>query len=87
MTTKAKKLAKTTKAPNKTAKTAADAPRTKKMSQIDAAIRVLQEAGQPMNCVAMVEAMGQKGLWSSPGGKTPHATLYTAVTKLPKLPT
>jgi hypothetical protein len=32
----------------------------------------------------MIEAMATKGLWSSRGGKTPHATLYTAVTMLPK---
>jgi hypothetical protein len=23
--------------------------------------------------------MGAKGLWTSPGGKTPHATLYSAI--------
>jgi hypothetical protein len=27
----------------------------------------------------MIEAMAEKGYWTSPGGKTPHATLYTAV--------
>jgi hypothetical protein len=27
----------------------------------------------------MIEAMAKKGLWSSPGGKTPHATLYSAI--------
>jgi hypothetical protein len=37
-----------------------------------------------MNCKEMIEAMAAKGYWTTPGGKTPHATLYTAVTMLPK---
>ena len=32
-----------------------------------------------MNCKELVEAMAAQGLWSSPGGKTPHATLYSAI--------
>jgi hypothetical protein len=27
----------------------------------------------------MIEVMAAKGIWSSPGGKTPHATLYSAI--------
>lgn len=27
----------------------------------------------------MIEQMAAKGLWSSPGGKTPHTTLYSAI--------
>ena len=27
----------------------------------------------------MVEAMTAKSYWKSPGGKTPHATLYSAI--------
>ena len=27
----------------------------------------------------MIDAMTTKGLWTSPGGKTPHATLYSAI--------
>jgi hypothetical protein len=27
----------------------------------------------------MVEAMTARGLWTSPGGKTPHATLYASI--------
>lgn len=27
----------------------------------------------------MIEAMAAKGYWASPGGKTPHATLYSAI--------
>jgi hypothetical protein len=50
-----------------------------KLSQIAAAERVLADAGEPMTCKAMVEAMAAKGLWTSPGGKTPEATLYSSL--------
>jgi hypothetical protein len=40
---------------------------------------VLEEEGKPMNCKEMAEAMAAKGYWKSPGGKTPHATLYSAI--------
>jgi len=40
---------------------------------------VLADAGQAMNCLEMIEAMANKGLWTSPGGQTPHATLYSAI--------
>ena len=46
---------------------------------------VLAKAGEPMNCKAMFEAMTKQGLWASPGGATPDATLYTVVTMLPKI--
>jgi HB1, ASXL, restriction endonuclease HTH domain len=52
---------------------------TKKMSAIDAAAKILGEAGEAMNCQEMIKAMGEKGYWTSPGGKTPHATLYSAI--------
>ena len=51
----------------------------KKTSQIQAALQVLATSKEPMNCQAMVEAMSAQGLWTSPGGKTPHATLYAAI--------
>jgi HB1, ASXL, restriction endonuclease HTH domain len=40
---------------------------------------VLGEKGEPMNCKEMIEAMAAKGYWKSPGGKTPHSTLYSAI--------
>jgi hypothetical protein len=40
---------------------------------------VLAEAKEPMNTRQMIEAMAAKKLWTSPGGKTPHATLYSAI--------
>jgi hypothetical protein len=81
------KTTKPAKAATKTARKAKTAKKTepaKKLSQMAAAERVLAEAGEPMNCKAMVEVMSVKGYWSSPGGKTPAATLYTVVTTLPK---
>ena len=51
----------------------------KKLSALDAAAKVLAEAGRPMTCRELIEAMAAKGLWKSPGGATPHATLYSAV--------
>jgi hypothetical protein len=54
-------------------------PKAKKTSALDAAVRVLEEAGQPMTCPEMIEQMAAKGYWTSPKGKTPSATLYSAV--------
>ncbi|WP_254508198.1 HTH domain-containing protein [Anatilimnocola floriformis] len=50
-----------------------------KMSALDAAAEVLGSSSEPLNTKAMIEAMAAKGLWTSPGGKTPHATLYSAI--------
>ncbi len=61
------------------AKEAPAAPPAKKLSQFQAAIQVLAETGEPMTCRAMVEAMTAKGLWASPGGKTPESTLYASI--------
>jgi len=86
------KTAKTTKAAKPASKRAiarvvegivkaksAKADGDKKLSAIDAAAKVLAEQGEPMNAKQMIEAMGTKGYWTSPGGKTPHATLYSAI--------
>lgn len=78
----AKKTTKPAKAkqPAKTTRKAKAKPApAEKMSQMAAAERVLAEAGEPMNCKAMVEAMGAKGYWTSPGGATPAATLYASL--------
>ncbi len=50
-----------------------------KLSAIDAAAKVLGEAGKPMNCKELIETMAARGYWTSPGGQTPHATLYAAI--------
>lgn len=49
------------------------------LSAIDAAAQILANVKKPMNCKELIEAMATKGLWTSPGGKTPHATLYSAI--------
>jgi hypothetical protein len=51
----------------------------KKLGCLDAAVKVLGENGQAMNCQEMIDAMAAKGYWASPGGKTPHSTLYAAI--------
>jgi len=51
----------------------------KKMSALDAAAKVLGEAKESLNTKTMIERMATKGYWTSPGGKTPHATLYAAI--------
>ena len=80
-TTKASKTTKSKapKATNAASKKTAPAAPAKTMSALDAAAKVLAEAGQPMNAKAMIEAMATQGYWTSPGGKRPHATLYAAV--------
>ena len=53
----------------------------KTLSALDAAAKVLAETGQPTSCKELIEAMAQKGYWSSPGGKTPASTLYSGIIK------
>ena len=55
------------------------AEKEKKLSALDAAAKLLAETGQPMNCQEMINGMAEKGYWISPGGQTPHATLYSAI--------
>jgi hypothetical protein len=57
----------------------AKAPKPKKLSALDAAAQILADSGQPMNTREMIETLAAKKLWTSPGGKTPHATLYSAI--------
>ncbi len=67
-----------TRARKRVAKT--DKPATeKKLSCVGAALKVLEETGEPMNTQEMIAAMTDAGYWTSPGGKTPHATLYSAI--------
>jgi hypothetical protein len=53
----------------------------KKMSGLDAATKVLAESKEPMRSKDIVEQMNAKGYWKSPGGKTPHATIYAAMSR------
>jgi len=58
-----------------------DAPKAKRLSLIDAAVQVLGTSqGEPMGAKQMVEKITERGLWSpARGGKTPSATLYSAI--------
>lgn len=65
-----------------TGDTAAPARRVKevKLSAMQAAIKVLADAPpEGMSAKEMVEAMGERRLWTSPGGKTPEASLYASI--------
>jgi len=68
----------TVERPKRPRKTSADL-KEKKLSALDAAAKVLAEVGQPMGCQELIAAMAQKGYWTSPGGQTPEATLYSAL--------
>ena len=71
---KAGKAPKTPKAPK-----AAKEKKPKRVSALDAAAQVIAGAKVPMRAKEMIAEMEAKGLWKSPGGKTPEATLYAAI--------
>jgi len=48
------------------------------MSGLDAAAKVLAEAGKPLNAKQIVEQAAAQGYWSSTAA-TPHATIYSAI--------
>ena len=76
------KPAKGTKAPTSTKAKAAKAPKEakpKRVSALDAAAQVLAKSEVPMRAKELIAAMEKSGLWHSPSGKTPHATLYAAM--------
>jgi HB1, ASXL, restriction endonuclease HTH domain len=54
-------------------------PQVNKLSALDAAAKVLGESGQAMNCQQLIAAMAAQGYWSSPKGRTPASTLYSAL--------
>ena len=76
---KATKTAKATKQTAEKKPKAKKEPKPKKLGALDAAAKVLDETGSPLNCQEMIQAMADKGYWTSPGGQTPHATLYSAI--------
>ncbi|QYO64141.1 HTH domain-containing protein [Leptolyngbya sp. 7M] len=55
------------------------AVKPKRVSALDAAAQIIACATKPMRSREMIELMEAKGLWKSPGGKTPEATLYAAI--------
>ncbi|MBX3405024.1 MAG: hypothetical protein KF699_16560 [Phycisphaeraceae bacterium] len=69
-----------TKAPKEPkAPRAPKAKKPKRMGVLDAAAQVLAASKVPMRATEMIAAVEAKGLWKSPGGKTPEATLYAAI--------
>ena len=61
-----------------TEKAAAKKTTAKKPSGLDAAVRVLTEAGEALNCKDIVDRALAKSYWQT-NGKTPHATVYSAI--------
>ena len=55
-------------------------PNSAKRGGLNAAVRVLEEAGGPLNCKTIVERMLEKGYWAT-GGKTPQATINAAISR------
>jgi hypothetical protein len=49
------------------------------LSALDAAAKVLGEIGRSLSCKELITAMAAKGYWSSPKGRTPARTLYSAI--------
>ena len=79
MTATKKTTNKTTKGKKTTvAKTANKKPR-QTMSDLDAAVKVLSETNEALNCQQMIERMESKKYWVSPGGLTPAQTLYSSI--------
>lgn len=64
--------------PKRAAKPKAE-PKPRRVSALDAAADVLRKADRAMASKDLIAAMAEQGLWQSPNGKTPHATLYAAI--------
>jgi len=62
-------------------KRGATAPKVKRASALDSAVRVLSEAKEPQTCQQLIDTMAAKNYWKSAGGKTPRNTLYAAILK------
>ena len=75
----ADKLASVKESATKTRRVAQGEAKTKNLSALDAAAKVLREAAKPMTTREMIEAMAKEGYWTSPKGLTPAATLYSAI--------
>ena len=53
---------------------------------LDAAARVLAEAGRALTCPEMIAAMAAQGYWASPAGLTPSASAVARKGLPPGLP-
>ncbi|AWM36962.1 hypothetical protein GobsT_51580 [Gemmata obscuriglobus] len=65
--------------PKHRAKDTAESAPAKKLSALDAAARVLAASGESMTAKELIGRLAAQGLWSSPNGKTPDATLSAAL--------
>lgn len=55
-------------------------PKEPKASAMQAAVIVLGDAPpEGMSAKQMIEVMAERKLWTSPGGKTPEASLYASI--------
>ena len=61
------------------AEPAPEAPQTRKVSLLDAAIEVLKADGRAMNTREMVKLAIERGLWIKTACKTPEQSLYGAI--------
>ena len=82
-TTKSKSTKKAKAAPTKRPRATKAKPEAKEknLSALAAAAKVLGETGELMTTKELIDAMAAKGYWTSPGGKTPERTLYSALTR------
>lgn len=79
---KKKKAAKPAKASGKPAKaTKPKAGKPDRMGCLSAAVAVLVASSVPMTCQQIIDEAAAKGLWTTPGGKTPAATLRAAMSR------
>lgn len=74
---KAKASPTATTSPTVAAEPTAASPR--RTSALDAAAAVLAAESKPLRAKDLIERMAARGLWTSPAGKTPEATLYAAM--------
>ncbi|HYD02468.1 MAG TPA: HTH domain-containing protein [Phycisphaerales bacterium] len=75
----APKPAKPTKGKGVAAKVTPPANPGKRVSSLDAAAQVLAGSTEAMKPKALIAAMTEQKLWTSPAGKTPHVSLATAM--------
>ncbi len=78
-TAKPKTQSKAKRAAKPAARSATMKKAERKTSAIDAAAKLQADAKDPLTTKEMIDAMSAKGLWASPGGKTPDRTLYSAI--------
>ncbi len=76
-----KKAAKNAAAKKAKPKASTKSATRSKLSALDAAAQVLESRGEAMRAADLIEAMAKQGLWISPGGKTPDATLSAAMNR------